>query len=171
MSASQFFLNDWEVLVDACKRGDIAAHLAVDFAAQMPARPPAGPITRHMLMVWADNGNRLKGGPFRLREDGGFGISGNRNEPFLSRVCGAERAIHFAVLLDLDKHDPSGARKVFDRIHALATAAEEAMPDIGRMAMPAAAKQMHQTMCRFMIRLGETAKAVEDKNPYGVLES
>lgn len=171
MNEGQLLLSDWEVLIDASKRGDIAAHLAVDFAAKMPARPPAGPITRHILMVWADCGNRLRGGPFRLSEDGGFGISGNRNEPFLSRVCGAERAIQFAVLLDLDKHDPSGARKVFDRIHDLAKAAEGALPDIGRKSMPATAKQMHQTMCRFMIRLGETAKAVEDKDPYGVLES
>lgn len=171
MTESCFTNVDWESLVAACRRGDIANNLAVDIAAEMPAQPPVGPITRNMLMLWAGCKNRLSGGSFRFRDDSGFGDSANRSEPFLSRVCGANRATQFAVLLDLAVHEPAGSKAVFDRIHALAKNAAEEVPNIGRMAMPVEAKQMYQTMCRFMMRLSETAKAAEDRNPYGVLDS
>ena len=171
MAENCFTHADWESLVAACKRGDIAANLAVDIAAEMPAQPPIGPITREMLLIWAGCKSRLSGGSFRFRDDSGFGVSANRSEPFLSRVCGANRATQFAVLLDLAVHDPAGSTAVFERIHALAKNAAEEVPNIGRMAMPAVAKQMYQAMCRFMIQLGETAKAAEDRNPYGVLDS
>lgn len=171
MIESRSFRIDWDFLVDECKRGEIAAHLAIDFATQMPAPPPVGPITRDILMVWAGCRDKLRGGSFRCRDGGGFGVRANRHEPFLSRVCGANRATQFAVFLDLAKHQPAGAKGVFERIHELAANAAEEVPNIGRMAMPAMAKQMYQEMCRFMVRLGETAKAAEDRNPYGVLDS
>ena len=160
MNESNFTQADWESLVAACREGDIAAHLAVDFAAKMPTPPPAGPTTRDILTVWAGSRNPPGSGPSRL----------SRNEPFLSRVCGAERATQFAVFLDLAEHEPSDSKAVFGRIHALAANAAEEVPNIGRMAMPVEAKQMYQNMCRFMMRLGETAKAAEGRNPYGVLD-
>ena len=94
----------------------------------------------------------------------------SRSEPFLSRVCGAERATQFAVFLDLAEHEPTGAKAVFERIQALAAKAAEEVPNIGHMVMPVEAKQMYQNMCRFMMRLGETARAAEDRDPYGVLD-
>ena len=160
MNESSFTQADWASLVDACRQGDIAAHLAVDFAAKMPTPPPAGPTTRDILTVWAGSRNPPGSGPSRL----------SRNEPFLSRVCGAERATQFAVFLDLAEHEPAGAKAVFERIHALAANAAEEVPNIGRMAMPAVAKQAYLGMCRFMIRLGETAQAAEGRDPYGVLD-
>lgn len=171
MTKSQLFQIDWDFLVGACKRGEIAAHLAVDFAAEMPTQPPVGPITRNMLMLWAGCKNRLSGGSFRFRDDAGFGVIGNHSEPFLSRVCGTKRATQFAVLLDLAVHEPAGSKAVFERIHVLAKSAAEEVPNIGRMAMPAVAKQMYLAMCRYMMQLGETARAAEDRNPYGVLDS
>ena len=161
MNESCFTQADWESLVVACKECDIAAHLAVAFAAKMPTPPPAGPTTRDILAVWAGSSNDTGGGPSRL----------SRNESFLSRVCGRERATQFAVFLDLAEHAPADAKAVFERIHALAANAAEEVPNIGRMAMPVEAKQMYQNMCRFLMRLGETAKAAEDRNPYGVLDS
>ena len=160
MNESSFTQADWESLVAACRQGDIAAHLAVDFAAKMPTPPPAGPTTRDILTVWAGSRNPPGSGPSRL----------SRSEPFLSRVCGAERATQFAVFLDLAEHAPADAKAVFERIQALAANAAEEVPNIGRMAMPVEAKQMYQNMCRFMMRLGETAKAAEGRNPYGVLD-
>ena len=160
MNESSFTQADWASLVDACRQGDIAAHLAVDFAAKMPTPPPAGPTTRDILTVWAGSRNPPGSGPSRL----------SRNEPFLSRVCSVERATQFAVFLDLAEHEPTGAKAVFERIQALAAKAAEEVPNIGHMAMPVEAKQMYQNMCRFMMRLGETARAAEDRNPYGVLD-
>ena len=160
MNESSFTQADWDSLVAACRQGDIPAHLAVDFAAKMPTQPPAGRTTRDILTVWAGSSNDTGGDPSRL----------SRNEPFLSRVCGAERATQFAVFLDLAEHAPADAKAVFERIHALAANAAEEAPNIGRMAMPVEAKQMYQNMCRFMMRLGETAKTAEDRNPYGVLD-
>ena len=160
MNESSFTQADWDSLVAACRQGDIPAHLAVDFAAKMPTQPPAGRTTRDILTVWAGSSNDTGGDPSRL----------SRNEPFLSRVCGAERATQFAVFLDLAEHAPADAKAVFERIHALAANAAEEVPNIGRMAMPVEAKQMYQNMCRFMMRLGETAKAAEDRDPYGVLD-
>lgn len=122
-------------------------------------------------MLWAGCKNRLGGGSFRFRDDAGFGVIGNHSEPFFSRVCGTKRATQFAVLLDLAVHEPAGSKVVFERIHALAKNAAEEVPNIGRMAMPAVAKQMYMAMCRYMMQLGETAKAAEDRNPYGVLDS
>ena len=160
MNKSSFTQTDWASLVAACRQGDIAAHLAVDFAARMPTRPPAGRTTRDILTVWAGSSNDTGGDPSRL----------SRNEPFLSRVCGAERATQFAVFLDLAEHAPADSKVVFERIQALAAKAAEEVPNIGHMAMPAEAKQMYQNMCRFMMRLGETAKAAEERDPYGVLD-
>ena len=171
MIESRSFRIDWDFLVDECKRGEIAAHLAIDFAVQMPTQPPVGPITRDILMIWAGCKGKLRGGSFRFQKGSGFGVRANRHEPFLSRVCGADRAAQFAVFLDLAKHEPAGAKAVFERIHELAANAAEEVPNIGRMAMPPLAKQMLLAMCRFMIRLGETARAAEDRNPYGVLGS
>ncbi len=159
MNESSFTQADWESLVAACRQGDIAVHQAVDFAAKMPTPPPAGPTTRDILAVWAGSKNPPGSGPSRL----------SRNESFLSRVCGRERATQFAVFLDLAEHEPAGAKAVFERIHALAANAAEEVPNIGRMAMPVEAKQMYQNMCRFMMRLGETARAAEDRDPYGVM--
>lgn len=161
MNESSFTQADWESLVAACRQGDIAVHLAVDFAAKMPAPPPAGPTTRGILTVWAGSGNPPGSGLSRL----------SRNESFLSRVCGAQRATQYAVFLDLAKHEPAGAKRVFERIHELAAVAAVEVPNIGRKAMPAVAKQMYLEICRFMMRLGEAAKAAEDRNPYGVLDS
>ena len=161
MNESSFTQADWESLVAACRQGDIAAHLAVDFAAKMPTPPHAGPTSRDTLTVWAGSSNPPGSGPSRL----------SRSEPFLSRVCGAERATQFAVFLDLAEHEPTGAKAVFERIHDLAANAAEEVPNIGRMAMPVEVKQAYLEMCRFMMRLGETAKAAEDRNPYGVLDS
>ena len=169
MSESSFTQTDWEPLVAACKRGDIAANLAIDFATRMATQPQVGPLTRNILMLWADCMNPLSGGLFRFRNDAGFGVNANRSEPFLSRICGAERATQFAVFLDLVEHEPTGAKAVFERIHKLAANAAEEVPNIGRMAMPAEAKQRCQVMCRFMMQLGETARAAEDRNYCGVL--
>ena len=171
MCENQQPYSDWVSLLAACKRGEIAACLAVDFAAEMPDQPPVGPITRGVLMVWAEFRGSLRGGTFRFRDDAGFGVSGNRSEPFLSRVCGANRSTQFAALLDLAVHEPSASKAVFERIHALAEKAAEEVPNIGRMAMPAEAKQMHKAMCLYLIGLSETAKAAEDGNPFGVLDS
>ena len=126
MNESSFTQADWDSLVAACRQGDIPAHLAVDFAAKMPTQPPAGRTTRDILTVWAGSSNDTGGDPSRL----------SRNEPFLSRVCGAERATQFAVFLDLAEHAPADAKAVFERIHALAANAAEEAPNIGRMAMP-----------------------------------
>ena len=161
MNESCFTQADWESLVAACRQGDIVAYLAVDFAAKMPAPPLAGPTTRGILAVWAGSSNDTGGGPSRL----------SRNEPFLSRVCGRERATQFAVFLDLAEHAPADAKAVFERIQALAANAAEEVPNIGRMAMPVEAKQMYLEMCRFMMRLGETVKAAEGRDPYGALDS
>lgn len=171
MTEQNHFQNDWNWLADACRQGEIAAHLAVDLAAQMPSLPPVGPITRELLVVWAGCKGGLNGGSFRLRDSDGFGVSGNRNEPFLSRVCGSEPASQLAVLRDLAEHEPARTRTVFDRIHELATIAEEELPSIGRMAMPTLAKQMYKTMCSFMIRLGGIGKEVGDRHPAGLLLS
>lgn len=165
MSEQDHFRNDWNRLADACRQGEIAAHLAVDLAAQMPSPPTVGPITREMLGAWAGCKGRLSGGTFRFRDGCGFSIRGNRNEPFLSCVCGPEPLSQLVVLLDLDEYEPVRAGAVFDRIRELAMIAEEELPNIGRMAMPAMGKQMHQAMCTFMIRLGEIAKEAGDSHP------
>ncbi len=107
MTKSQLFQIDWDFLVGACKQGEIAAHLAVDFATEMPTQPPVGPITRDILLIWAGCRDGLRGGSFRFAEEGVFGVIGNHSEPFLSRVCGTKRATQFAVLLDLAVHEPA----------------------------------------------------------------
>ncbi len=53
MNESSFTQADWESLVAACRQGDIAAHLAVDFAAKMPTPLPAGPGITYVVNRWA----------------------------------------------------------------------------------------------------------------------
>lgn len=171
MTRRQSLRIDWNCLHEIYRRGEISAHRAIDKAAQMPARPPVGPISRCMLVVWAGCKGGLRGGPFWYREDGSFGISGDRSEPFLSRVCGSKPSIQLSVLLDLAEHEPAGAREVLDRIQELAAIATEELPNIGRMAMPSLAKQMHTTMSSFMIRLSDIAKEAVDWHPARVPRS
>ena len=152
--------DSWSEVASACAAvGPSAA--VIDRAAAMPTNPPAGPVTRRLLIAWSLYQGRVNGGSFR-HAHGGFGVWGNRHEPFLNRVCGYWADTQQLVLRDLAVHEPAKAKAVLARIIELADRARADIPRIHRMAMPGVGKQMNHCLLEFLAELGDVAIQVRD---------
>ena len=151
-------LDTWAKLL-ADIAGGLTGRPVIDRAARLRGVPTRGEATRTLLRIWAEYSGPVSGGTLKLA-NAGFGINGNRHEPFLSHVCGAKPKRQCAILEDLE-HDPAAAALVHCRIHELGDRAATDLPRIGGMAIGGGlGRAMFQAMCNYLVNLSEVAKAV-----------
>jgi hypothetical protein len=150
--------DTWNQLLCDIANG-LTGRPVIDRAASIRGDAPLGEATRILLGIWCRYNGRVSGGSFRQR-DGGFGISGDRHEAFLSHVCGAIPERQRAVLEDMEGY-PEHADLVYQRIIELGNKASGELPRIGGMAIGGGmGRAMFHGMCQYLVDLSDVAKAV-----------